>query len=394
MSFSAERKAARVPMAMAPSGIRKYFDLLLGMDDVIKLGVGEPDFAVPWHVSESAIYSLSKGYTCYTSNSGLLELRQGIAAWIEHHYGLQYEPEGEILITVGVSEGLDLALRALLNPADQVIVGEPCYVSYAPCVTLAGGVAVTVHTRQEEGFKLRPETLEQAITPRTKVLLLNYPNNPTGATMTKEDLISIAEIVEKHDLVVVSDEIYDRLTYEGWHCPFPSLCGMKERTILLNGFSKSYAMTGMRVGYAAGNRTFIGLMTKIHQYTTLCAPITGQMGAIEGLRNSNGSVENMVREYDQRRRFFVAGLNEIGLNCALPEGAFYAFPSIGKAGLTSEEFCERLLLERRVAAVPGSAFGEGGEGHIRCSYANSIPNLKKALERMGEFVKGLPSLQG
>jgi len=389
VTFSPEDKAARALLGITPSGIRKYFDLLSEMEDVITLGVGEPDFPVPWHITETAIYSLSKGYTSYTSNSGLLELRQVISEWLEGLYGLHYEAEDEILITVGVSEGLDLSLRALVNPGDEVIMADPCYVSYMPCTILAGGIPVMVPTRREEGFKLNPLALEKAITPRSKILLLNYPSNPTGATMSRAELIPIAQIVEAHDLVVVSDEIYERLTYGETHCPFASLPGMKERTILLNGFSKAYAMTGMRVGYAASNKTFIGLMTKIHQYTALCAPTTSQMGAIEGLRNGSASVTRMVKEYDQRRRFFVDGLNKIGLECSLPEGAFYAFPSIRVTGLTSEEFCDRLLAEKKVAAVPGSAFGESGEGHIRCAYANAMPNLKKALDRMGEFVKGL-----
>ena len=389
MTFSPDSKAARVPQQIPPSGIRKYFDLLLTMNDVISLGVGEPDFPVPWHVTEQAIYSLTKGYTSYTSNSGLLELRQAVSLWLHSLYGLLYDPEGEILITIGVSEALDLALRSLVNPGDEVVIPQPCYVSYVPCTTLAGGVPVSVATRPEHGFKLTPDALQQAISPRSKILLLNYPNNPTGATMTQDELLPIADLVERHDLVVISDEIYDRLTYEGDHCSFASLPGMKDRTILLNGFSKSHAMTGMRIGYAASNRTFIGLMTRIHQYTALCAPTTSQMAAIEGLRSGAPAVRKMVVEYDQRRRFFVDGLNAIGLPCPLPAGAFYAFPSITPTGLTSEQFSERLLLEQRVATIPGSVFGQSGEGHIRCAYATPVPNLRRALERMEEFIARL-----
>jgi len=389
LTFSPDSKAARVPQQIPPSGIRKYFDLLLTMNDVISLGVGEPDFPVPWHVTEQAIYSLTKGYTSYTSNSGLLELRQAVSLWLHSLYGLLYDPEGEILITIGVSEALDLALRSLVNPGDEVVIPQPCYVSYVPCTTLAGGVPVSVATRPEHGFKLTPDALQQAISPRSKILLLNYPNNPTGATMTQDELLPIADLVERHDLVVISDEIYDRLTYEGDHCSFASLPGMKDRTILLNGFSKSHAMTGMRIGYAASNRTFIGLMTRIHQYTALCAPTTSQMAAIEGLRSGAPAVRKMVVEYDQRRRFFVDGLNAIGLPCPLPAGAFYAFPSITPTGLTSEQFSERLLLEQRVATIPGSVFGQSGEGHIRCAYATPVPNLRRALERMEEFIARL-----
>jgi aminotransferase len=389
LTFSPDSKAARAPQQIPPSGIRKYFDLLLTMSDVISLGVGEPDFPVPWHVTEQAIYSLTKGYTSYTSNSGLIELRQAVSLWLHSLYGLLYDPEGEILITIGVSEALDLALRSLVNPGDEVVIPEPCYVSYVPCTTLAGGVPVSVTTSPERGFKLTPDALQQAISPRSKILLLNYPNNPTGATMTQDELLPIADLVERHDLVVISDEIYDRLTYQGDHCSFASLPGMKDRTILLNGFSKSHAMTGMRIGYAASNRTFIGLMTRIHQYTALCAPTTSQMAAIEGLRSGAPAVRKMVVEYDQRRRFFVDGLNAIGLPCPLPAGAFYAFPSITPTGLTSEQFSERLLLEQRVATIPGSVFGQSGEGHIRCAYATPVPNLRRALERMEEFITRL-----
>ncbi|MDN5293860.1 MAG: aminotransferase [Eubacteriales bacterium] len=372
-----------------PSGIRRFFDLVAETPGVISLGVGEPDFVTPWHIREACIYALERGFTMYTSNYGLLELREAIARRMQRTYGLSYDPRQEILVTVGVSEGLDLALRALLNPGDEVLIPEPCYVSYSPCTSLAGGVPVPVPTRGEDNFRLRAEELEKHISKRTKVLVLSYPNNPTGAIMEREDLLAIADLVEKYDLIVISDEIYDELTYDGQHTCFASLPRMRDRTILLNGFSKAYAMTGWRVGYACGNPEFIGAMTKIHQYTMLCAPITAQMAAIEALNKGEEEMKKMVAAYNRRRRLVVEGLRQIGLPCFEPKGAFYAFPSIRETGLSSEEFCTRLLQEVGVAVVPGNAFGASGEGHVRLSYAASTQQLTEALNRMETFLKKL-----
>jgi aminotransferase len=379
-------RVAEVVQNIPPSGIRRFFDIVSQMEDVISLGVGEPDFVTPWRIREAAIYSLERGFTQYTSNWGLLELREEIARLLDRRYGVEYRPEGEVLITVGVSEGLDLALRAILNPGDEVLIPEPCYVSYRPCTAFAGGVPVPIGSDASTGFRVQVEALEAAITPRTRAILLNYPNNPTGATLRKADLEKIAALAERHDLIVLSDEIYAELTYDGAHTCFASLPGMQNRTILFNGFSKAYAMTGWRIAYAAGPPDLIGAMTKIHQYTMLCAPITAQKAALEACRGGDQAMEAMVAEYEQRRRFFVKGLNEIGLETLMPEGAFYVFPSIRSTGLTCEEFAERLLLEERVAVVPGTAFGEGGEGHVRCSYASSIENIREALVRMERLV--------
>jgi aminotransferase len=376
----------RVVQAAPPSGIRRFFDIVSQMEDVISLGVGEPDFVTPWRIREAAIYSIEKGYTTYTSNWGLLELRQSVAAYLDRQYGVEYNPQNEVLITVGVSEGLDLALRAILNPGDEVIIPEPCYVSYRPCTLFAGGVPVPVPGQPEDGFAARAEAIEAAITPRTRALLLNYPNNPVGGTIPRQELLRIAALAERHDLVVLSDEIYARLSYGEPHTCFASLPGAEGRTILLNGFSKSHAMTGWRVGYACGPAEAIGAMTKIHQYTMLSAPITAQMAALEALKNGEADAREMFNQYDERRRLVVAGLRAIGLECFEPQGAFYAFPSIRNTGLTSEEFAERLLHEERVAVVPGSAFGECGEGFIRCSYATSTEALTEALRRIGHFV--------
>lgn len=369
-----------------PSGIRRFFDLAAEMEGVISLGVGEPDFVTPWHIREACIYSLHKGSTTYTSNRGLLELREEIAKYLASQ-GAQYNPVDDILVTVGVSEALDLALRTVLSPGDEVIIPTPCYVSYVPCTTLAGGIPVTVPTRMKDNFKLTPELLEAAITPRTKVLLLCYPNNPTGAVMDRESLLQIAEVVRKYDLLVISDEIYDRLTYNGQHTCFASLPGMKDRTIVLNGFSKAYAMTGWRLGYAAGHPDFIAAMTKIHQYTMLCAPITAQISALEALRHGQKPMESMVAHYNRRRRLVLQGFQEIGLPCFEPGGAFYAFPYIRDTGLTAQEFAENLLLEEKVAVIPGDVFGPGGEDCVRCSYASSVEDLTEAIKRMGRFIK-------
>ena len=375
--------------SIPPSGIRRFFDIVAEMSGVVSLGVGEPDFVTPWHIRESCVHGLQRGYTSYTSNYGLLELRQEIARMLETDYGVIYDPKCEALITVGVSEALDLAMRALLSPGDEVLVPEPCYVSYNACVTLAGGVPVSVCCNRENEFRVTVEQLAAALTPRTKALLIGYPNNPTGAVMPREDLAAIARFAEQHDLIVISDEIYASLTYDGEHTCFASLPGMRDRTILLNGFSKAYAMTGWRIGYAMGNADFIGAMTKIHQYTMLCAPITAQIAAIEAIKQGTASRNKMVDEYDRRRRLMVDGLRNIGLECFEPRGAFYVFPSIRNTGLTSLQFAEQLLQAEKVALVPGDAFGACGEGFVRCSYASSSKNLSEALDRIGRFVKPL-----
>lgn len=370
---------------LPPSGIRKFFDLVTQTEGVISLGVGEPDFVTPWHIRESCYYSLEKGYTTYTSNYGLLELREAIAKYLEK-FNLKYEPQDEILVTVGVSEAVDLALRSILTPGEEVLIPDPSYVSYAPGVYLAGGIPIPLATFEEDEFRLSLGELEKKITPKTKAIILTFPNNPTGAIMGKEDLEIVAKIAQKHNLVVISDEIYCELTYDSQHYSIGTLPGMKERTIVLNGFSKSYAMTGWRVGYAAGPREIIGAMMKIHQYTILCAPIMGQKAALEALENGQEEMEKMVQSYNQRRHLIVNGFREIGLDCIEPKGAFYAFPSIKKTGMTSEEFAEKLLLEEKVAVVPGNAFGKCGEGYIRCCYAASVQNINKALEKIGNFL--------
>ena len=372
---------------ISPSGIRKFFDILASLEGVISLGVGEPDFVTPWHIREAGIYSLEKGHTSYTSNYGMLELREEIARYLNSRYGLIYDPQNEILITVGVSEGLDLAMRAILDPGDEVIGHEPVYVSYKPCTTLAGGKFIPVPTAVENEFQVNADDIEKRVTSRTKALMLGYPCNPTGAVMDRTGLIKIAEVAQRHDLIVVFDEVYERLVYGGEHTCFASLPGMQERTIHLGGFSKAYAMTGWRLGFAAAREEIIEAMMKIHQYTMLCAPTMAQMGALEALREGDVQVEGMVAEYDRRRRVIVDGFNHIGLTCFEPRGAFYAFPSVKSTGLSSEDFAERLLREEQVAVVPGDAFGESGEGHIRCCYATSMEEIEEALERMGRFVK-------
>jgi len=372
---------------ISPSGIRKFFDLLSSLEGVISLGVGEPDFVTPWHIREAATYSLERGYTMYTSNYGMLELRQELAGYLERHYGVSYQHEREILVTVGVSEGLDLALRAILNPGDEVIIPEPWYVSYPPCVILAGGIPVFVPTSKQNNFVLKAEDVEPLINKHTKAILIGYPSNPTGAVMSREELSKIARLAQKYNLLVISDEIYARLVYGVEHTCFASLPGMREQTILLGGFSKAFAMTGWRIGYLAANQQLIEAMLKIHQYTMLCVPTMSQMAAIEALKSGEDDVDKMVKEYDRRRKFIVKRLNEIGLPCFEPKGAFYAFPSIEATGMNSEEFAERLLMEERVAVVPGSAFGQCGEGFVRCCYATSLANIEEALKRMGRFVK-------
>jgi aminotransferase len=377
------QKVATLP----PSGIRKFFDLLSSVEDVISLSIGEPDFVTPWHIREAGIYSLEKGYTMYTSNSGMLELRQELASYLELHYRVSYHPEHEILITTGSSEGLDLVLRAIINPGDEVIIPNPCYVAYSADIILAGGVPILVPTNEENNFVVKATDIEARITKQTKAILIGYPANPTGAVMSKKEADAIAELAKKHDLLVISDEIYARLVYGVEHICFPSLPGMKKRTILISGFSKSHAMTGWRIGYVAADRRFIQALTKIHQYTMLCAPTMTQMAAIEALRNGESDVEKMVQEYNRRRRFMVKRLNEMGLHCFEPKGAFFAFPSIKATGMNSEDFAEKLLLEEKVAVVPGLAFGPCGEGFIRCCYATSLPNIEEALRRMNRFVR-------
>ena len=378
--------ASRVK-AVPASGIRKFFDIVSQMKDVISLGVGEPDFVTPWRIREACIYSLEKGYTTYTSNYGLIELRQLLSAHIERRYGVKYDPANQILATVGVSEAIDLALRAILEPGDEVIIPEPCFVAYKPCVVFAGGVPVPVCTDPSTGFTPKPEQIESAITPRTRAIFISYPCNPTGATMSRESLQSIVDIAVKHDLYIISDEVYDRLIYGVDHTCVAALDGAYERTIYLNGFSKSYAMTGWRIGYAAAHPEVIEAMMKIHQFIMMCAPITAQMAAMEALRNGEDDTQHMLHQYDRRRRFVVNALNDMGLECFEPKGAFYVFPSIKSTGFTCEEFAEKLLFEEKVAVVPGNAFGECGEGFIRCCYATSFENLQEAMKRMEKFVR-------
>ena len=374
--------------AIAPSGIRKFFDIAAQMDDVISLGVGEPDFVTPWSIRESCVYGLEQGYTSYTANRGMPELRQEIVNLFKRRYDVDYDYNTDVLVTVGVSEALDIAMRAILAPGDEVLIPEPCYVSYQACTILAGGVPVAVPAKIENEFRITPEELEEHVTPKTKALLIGYPNNPTGAIMTRKDLLAIADFAEKHDLIVISDEIYGDLTYgEEEHVCFASLPRMKDRTIQLNGFSKAYAMTGWRIGYALGNPAVIAAMTKIHQYTMLCAPITAQIAAVEALRHGEKYMKKMVAEYDRRRRLIYDGFIKMGLECFEPKGAFYIFPSIKSTGYTSDEFAEKLLNAEHVALVPGSAFGKCGEGHVRCSYATSIDKISEALNRIENFLK-------
>ncbi len=372
------------------SGIRDFFEIVQSMDDVISLGIGEPDFATPWHIREAAIYSLEKGRTGYTSNLGLPRLRRAISSYVEDHFGVHYEPLSEVLVSVGVSEAIDIALRAILNPGDEVLYHEPCYVSYSPSVVLARGVARAIPTKAADHFVLRAEALERAITPRSKLLMLNFPTNPTGATMPDEELEKIAAVCVKHDLIVLSDEIYSELTYDSAaHPSLAALPGMRERTILLHGVSKAYAMTGWRIGFACAPQPVIEAMMKIHQYAILCAPIMGQDAAIEALERGEESMLKMRREYEMRRNYILRGFNDLGLECFKPRGAFYVFPKIASTGLTSREFSLQLLREKKVAVVPGSAFGASGEGHVRCSYATALDQIKIAIERIAEFCSGL-----
>jgi aminotransferase len=373
--------------AIQPSGIRKFFDIVSEMKDAISLGVGEPDFDTPWHIREEGIYSLEKGRTFYTSNAGLKDLKIEICRYLERKHNLGYDYNHEVIVTIGGSEAIDISLRAMLDPGDEVLVPQPSYVSYMPCVTLAGGTPVVIELKVENQFKLTKEELLASITNKTKVLILPFPNNPTGAIMEYDDLVAIAKIVVEKDLYVISDEIYSELTYGRKHVSIAELPGMKERTILINGFSKAYAMTGWRLGYGVGPRTIIEQMIKIHQFAIMCAPTTSQYAAVEALKNGDPDVEMMREAYDQRRRFLISAFKEIGLDCFEPFGAFYVFPSIKKLGMTSDEFATKLLQEEKVAVVPGTAFGDCGEGFLRISYAYSIENLKIALERIERFVK-------
>ena len=382
-------KIAKVVQEMPPSGIRRFFDLVLGVEGVISLGVGEPDFDTPWHIRETGIYSLERGITSYTSNKGLRELRVAISDFLKSRYGLIYDPDDEIRVTVGVSEAYDLALRTLLERGDSFLVPQPSFVSYAPMVSLAGGVPVCVELPEKQGFKLTPAILRAHLTRSMCGLILNYPSNPTGVSYGRKELDGLAGVIRRAGMVVLSDEIYDELTYDFAHTPFPLLPGMRERTIYLNGFSKSYAMTGWRIGYAAGPRDIIAAMTKIHQYSIMCAPTTGQIAACEALRHGARDVREMKKEYARRRELVHRRLNAMGLTCAKPDGAFYIFPRIGETGLDSMTFSKRLLEEEKVAAVPGTAFGRIGEGFIRISYASSYDNLKEALDRIEKFVTRL-----
>lgn len=373
-----------------PSGIRKFFDIVSEMPNAISLGVGEPDFDTPWHIREEGIYSLEKGKTFYTSNSGLLELREEICKWYRRKYNVDYDYKTEALMTVGGSEGIDIAVRAMLNPGEEVIIPEPCYVSYVPCVELAGGVPVTIPLKNENEFRLTPEELLAAITDKTKILILAYPSNPTGAVMTREDLEPIAKICQEKDIFVISDEIYSELTYgDNGHCSIASFEGMHDRTIVINGFSKAYAMTGWRLGYALAPKMIAEQMTKIHQFAIMCAPTTSQYAAIEAVKNGDRDIEKMKDSYDKRRHFLLKTLDEMGIPCFEPRGAFYVFPCIKEFGLSSEEFATRLLHEEELAVVPGTAFGECGEGFIRISYAYSIDELREAMERINRFITKL-----
>jgi aminotransferase len=384
--FQAGQFVASHVSGIPRSGIREFFDVVQGMPDVISLGVGEPDFVTPWHIREAAIYALERGRTSYTSNLGLLKLREAISTNVAKNFGITYDPQRQILITVGVSEALDIALRALVNPGDEVIYHEPCYVSYSPSIALCHGTAVPVVCAARDGFAVTAGALERAVTPRSKVLLLNFPTNPTGGTMTRTELLKIAEVVLKHNLLVITDEIYSELTFEGEHVSIASLPGMRERTLFLHGFSKAYAMTGFRIGYACGPAELIEAMMKIHQYSMLCASIISQEAALEALLNGEPDTVEMREQYRLRRNFIVNAFNQIGLTCHLPRGSFYAFPSIAATGLSSKEFAVKLLEQEKVACVPGSAFGASGEGYLRCCFATSLEQIQTATERIARFV--------
>ncbi len=380
---------SKTAQEIKPSGIRKFFDLLSERKDVISLTVGEPDFITPWHIRVAAIESLQKGKTYYTSNSGTLELRDAISSYMEKRYSLSYDPKDEIVVTVGGSEAIDLAMRASINPGDEVIIPQPAFVCYGPIAELAGGVPVIINTKEENRFKLTPEELKAAITPKTKLLVLPYPNNPTGAVMTREDLEGIAEVLRGTEILVLSDEIYCELTYGMEHTSIANLEGMRERTVIASGFSKAFAMTGWRMGYTLAPREITCQILKVHQYAIMCAPTMSQFAAVEAMKNGTEDVKTMRDEYNRRRRFIVKGLRDMGLDCFDPEGAFYVFPNISKFGLSSEQFCQRLLEEGGVAIVPGNAFGDCGEGFVRISYAYSVSHIEKALERLKQFIQTL-----
>lgn len=376
-----------------PSGIRKFFDIVSEMKDAISLGVGEPDFETPWHIRDEGIYSLEKGRTFYTSNAGLKELKIEICNYLKRRYNLSYHYENEVLVTVGGSEAIDIAMRAMVNPGDEVLIPQPSYVSYEPCALLTGAKPVIINLKHENQFRLTAQELEEAITEKTKILVLPFPNNPTGAIMERKDLEEIAEVIKKHDIFVISDEIYSELCYTDRHVSIANIEGMQERTILINGFSKSYAMTGWRLGYACGPKEIIEQMTKIHQFCIMCAPTTSQYAAVEALKNGDEDVQNMREAYNQRRRYLVHAFKEMGLECFEPFGAFYMFPCIKEFGMTSDEFATRFLMEEKVAVVPGTAFGDCGEGFIRISYAYSLDNLKLAIGRLQHFVEKLRAEQ-
>lgn len=387
MTFNPESVLNREVVNIPPSGIRKFFDIAAEMKDAISLGVGEPDFVTPWHIRDKGIYSLQKGQTHYTANKGLIELRREISNYLERRFNLKYEATTQTVVTVGGSEAIDLAFRAILEPGDEVIIPEPSFVCYSPLTRLAGGIPVPIATKMENNFKLTADELKSAITPKTKMLVLPYPNNPTGGIMTQEDLEKIAAVLDGTNIVVLSDEIYAELTYGRKHTSFAEIDGMYDRTILVSGFSKAYAMTGWRLGYACAHPAIIEQMTKVHQYGIMSAPTTAQFAAVEALKNGDDDIEMMRNEYDDRRRLIVGGFNAMGLECFEPEGAFYAFPCIKSTGLSSTDFCEKLLYSKKVAVVPGNAFGESGEGHVRCSYAYSLDSINEALSRIEAFVK-------
>jgi aminotransferase len=392
-SKKSSQRVSRLVESLPPSGIRKFFDLVIGREDIVSLGVGEPDFSTPWRICEAAVYAIERGRTSYTSNRGLMALRNAIAAYLESRFGARYHPATDVCVTVGVSQGIDITMRAITNPGDQIVIIEPCYVSYKPMALLAGAEPLILPTYARDGFQPDLERLDSLITPRTKALMICNPNNPTGTTYGRATLEGLAQIVRRHDLLVLCDEVYAELTYEGEHVSFPTLDGMHDRTILMSGFSKAFAMTGWRLGYLAGPRDVIEAAVKIHQYSMMCAPIMAQYAAIEALRDSRRDIEEMIAAYDERRRVITAGLNRIGLPCILPSGAFYAFPSVAHLGVSSEQFCVDLLAQTNVAVVPGNAFGESGEGHVRCSYAASIELIRTALDRMGDFVGALRPLE-
>lgn len=389
MSFEPQSFLNKTVKSIPPSGIRRFFDIAAEMKDAISLGVGEPDFVTPWHIRDEGIYSLEKGHTHYTSNAGIKELRLEIAAYMKRRFGLEYDGLTQTIVTVGGSEAIDLFLRSVIEPGDEVLIPEPSFVCYKPITRLAGGVPVTITTKAENNFKLTAEEVEAAMTSKTKVLILPFPNNPTGAVMTKRDLEGIAEVVKKHNILVLSDEIYAELTYGIQHTSVAAIDGMYDRTVVVNGFSKSHAMTGWRLGYACGNPDIIKAMTKVHQFAIMSAPTTSQYAAIEALRNGDSDIAMMREEYNQRRMIMVSGFNAMGLDCFEPEGAFYTFPCIQSTGLSSNDFCEKLLFGKKVAVIPGTAFGSSGEGFVRCSYAYSLKNINEALNRIEAFIKDI-----